>query len=299
MSCRGEEVAVKLESQKTRHPQLLFESKVYRILQGGVGVPSLRWYGTHEAHYNVLVADLLGPNMEDLFNFCGRTFTLKTVLMLADQMLNRVEYMHNKSFLHRDMKPDNFLMGIGRQFNRVFLIDYGLAKKYRDLRTRSHIPYTEGKSLTGTARYASINAHMGIEQSRRDDLESLGYVLMYFIRGSLPWQGLKAATKKQKYEKISEKKVSTPPEALCKGYPHEFNVYLNYCRSLRFDEAPDYSYLRKDLFRKMFLKKLNYQYDYNFDWNDAAGAKHRKPLHNQDPESALGKTLRRENTRVH
>ena len=262
----GEEVAIKMESQKTKHPQLLFESKLYRILQGGVGVPNLRWYGVHEAGYNVLVTDLLGPNLEDMFNHCSRTFTLKTVLMLADQMLARVEYMHNKNFIHRDIKPDNFLMGIGRQCNKVFLIDYGLAKKFRDVRTRMHITYREGKSLTGTARYASINAHLGVEQSRRDDLESLGYVIMYFVRGALPWQGLKAATKKQKYEKISEKKMSTAVEVLCKGYPQEFALYLNYCRGLRFEEAPDYAYLRKELFRRLFSKKMRYQYDFLFDW---------------------------------
>ncbi|CAF4952886.1 unnamed protein product, partial [Rotaria socialis] len=146
----------------------------------------------------------------------------------------------------------------------VFLIDFGLAKKYRDNRTRQHIPYREDKNLTGTARYASINAHLGIEQSRRDDMESLGYVLMYFNRGSLPWQGLKAATKKQKYEKISEKKMSTPVEILCKGFPAEFAMYLNYCRGLRFEEAPDYMYLRQ-LFRILF-RTLNHQYDYTFDW---------------------------------
>ena len=204
--------------------------------------------------------DLLGPSLEDLFNFCSRRFTMKTVLMLADQMIGRIEFVHNKNFIHRDIKPDNFLMGIGRHCNKLFLIDFGLAKKYRDNRTRQHIQYREDKNLTGTARYASINAHLGkkhglnlvctkwtnsrlfcylpahvwlstlnekiylpylkhvgIEQSRRDDMESLGYVLMYFNRGSLPWQGLKAATKKQKYEKISEKKMSTPIEILCKG----------------------------------------------------------------------------------
>lgn len=157
-----------------------------------------RWYGQHEAGYNVMVTDLLGPNLEDLYNYCKRKFSLKTVLQLADQMLGRVEYIHNKCFIHRDIKPDNFLMGIGaRRVNTVFLIDYGLAKKYRDMRTRTHIPYREGKSLTGTARYASVNAHLGIEQSRRDDLESLGYVLVYLAKGSLPWQGLKAANRKQ------------------------------------------------------------------------------------------------------
>ena len=179
-----EEVAVKLESIKARHPQLLYESKLYKILQGGVGIPHIRWYGP-ERDYNVLVMDLLGPSLEDLFNFCSRRFTMKTVLMLADQMIGRIEYVHNKNFIHRDIKPDNFLMGIGRHCNKLFLIDFGLAKKYRDNRTRQHIPYREDKNLTGTARYASINAHLGIEQSRRDDMESLGYVLMYFNRGSL------------------------------------------------------------------------------------------------------------------
>uniref|UniRef100_A0A8C7ZYB8 non-specific serine/threonine protein kinase n=1 Tax=Oryzias sinensis TaxID=183150 RepID=A0A8C7ZYB8_9TELE len=259
----SQEVAVKLESQKARHPQLLYESKLYKILQGGVGIPHIRWYG-QEKDYNVLVMDLLGPSLEDLFNFCSRRFTMKTVLMLADQMISRIEYVHTKNFIHRDIKPDNFLMGIGRHCNKLFLIDFGLAKKYRDNRTRQHIPYREDKNLTGTARYASINAHLGIEQSRRDDMESLGYVLMYFNRTSLPWQGLKAATKKQKYEKISEKKMSTPVEVLCKGFPAEFAMYLNYCRGLRFEEAPDYMYLRQ-LFRILF-RTLNHQYDYTFDW---------------------------------
>ncbi|XP_046992929.1 casein kinase I isoform X2 [Schistocerca americana] len=259
----GEEVAVKLENVRARHPQLLYESKLYKVLNGGVGIPHIRWYG-QERDYNVLVMDLLGPSLEDLFNFCSRRFTIKTVLMLADQMIARVEFVHCKSFIHRDIKPDNFLMGIGRHCNKLFLIDFGLAKKFRDNRTRQHIIYREDKNLTGTARYASINAHLGIEQSRRDDMESLGYVLMYFNRGSLPWQGLKAATKKQKYEKISEKKMSTPVEVLCKGFPAEFAMYLNYCRGLRFEESPDYMYLRQ-LFRILF-RTLNHQYDYTFDW---------------------------------
>lgn len=259
----GEEVAVKLESVKTKHPQLHYESKLYMLLQGGTGIPHLRWFGV-EGDYNVMVIDLLGPSLEDLFNYCNRKFTLKTVLMLADQLINRVEYMHSRGFLHRDIKPDNFLMGLGRKANQVYIIDYGLAKKYRDLQTHKHIPYRENKNLTGTARYASVNTHLGVEQSRRDDLESLGYVLMYFLRGSLPWQGLKAGTKKQKYDKISEKKMLTPIEVLCKSYPLEFTSYFHYCRSLRFEDKPDYSYLKR-LFRDLFIRE-GYQFDYVFDW---------------------------------
>nr|DAD19947.1 TPA_asm: hypothetical protein HUJ06_021410 [Nelumbo nucifera] len=259
----GEEVAIKLESVKTKHPQLHYESKLYMLLQGGTGIPHLKWFGV-EGDYNVMVIDLLGPSLEDLFNYCNRKFSLKTVLMLADQLINRVEYMHSRGFLHRDIKPDNFLMGLGRRANQVYIIDYGLAKKYRDLQTHKHIPYRENKNLTGTARYASVNTHLGVEQSRRDDLESLGYVLMYFLRGSLPWQGLKAGTKKQKYDKISEKKMLTPIEVLCKSYPSEFLSYFHYCRSLRFEDKPDYSYLKR-LFRDLFIRE-GYQFDYVFDW---------------------------------
>ncbi|CCE63373.1 hypothetical protein TPHA_0E02830 [Tetrapisispora phaffii CBS 4417] len=259
----GEEVAIKLESIRSRHPQLDYESRVYKYLSGGVGIPFLRWFG-REGEYNAMVIDLLGPSLEDLFNYCHRKFSFKTVIMLALQMICRIQYIHGRSFIHRDIKPDNFLMGVGRRGSTVNVIDFGLSKKYRDFNTHRHIAYRENKSLTGTARYASVNTHLGIEQSRRDDLESLGYVLIYFCKGSLPWQGLKATTKKQKYDRILEKKLSINVETLCGGLPQEFSEYISYCKNLKFDERPDYLYLAR-LFKDLSIK-LDYHNDHLFDW---------------------------------
>ncbi|KAL5476549.1 HRR25_3 [Sanghuangporus weigelae] len=240
----GEQVAITLESVKAKHAQLEYESKVYKTLAGGVGVPFVRWFGT-ECDYNAMVMDLLGPSLENLFNFCNRKSSLKTILLLADQL-----YIHSRNFIHRDMKPDNFLMGIGKHGNQVNIIDFGLAKKFRDPKTHLHIPYRENKNLTGTARYTSINTHLEVEQARRDDLESLA---------------LKAATKKQKHDRIMERKMITPTDLLCRGFPNEFGIFLNHCCALRFDDKPDYSYLRK-FFRDLFFRE-GYQYNYVFDWS--------------------------------
>ncbi|KAG6770618.1 hypothetical protein POTOM_026305 [Populus tomentosa] len=252
----GEIVAVKI------HPQLLYEAKLYKILGGGSGIANIKWCGV-DGEDNVLVIDLLGPSLEDLFVYCGRKFSLKTVLMLADQMIARIEYMHVKGFLHRDIKPDNFLMGLGRKASQVYVIDFGLAKRYRDPTTHQHITYSVFDiSNEPFVPYSSFIFYP--EQSRRDDLESIGYVLLYFLRGSLPWQGLKAATKKQKYDKICEKKLSTPIEVLCKSHPVEFASYFHYCHSLTFDQRPDYGFLKR-LFRDLFTRE-GFEFDFVFDW---------------------------------
>lgn len=219
----GKPVAVKKEPINTKFPQLLYEAKVYSILEGGMGIPRVYMKGSMGDN-NIMVMDLLGPSLEDLFNYCGRRFTLKTTMMLGIELITRLEFIHHRNFIHRDIKPDNFVIGIGERANVVYIIDFGLSKQYRDPYHTKHIPYLslaavmssyrENKNLTGTPRYASLSNHLGIEQSRRDDLESLGYVLLYFIRGKLPWQGLNAQTKKQKYNKIMESKIEVVPSAL-------------------------------------------------------------------------------------
>ncbi|KAE8223854.1 hypothetical protein CF319_g3168 [Tilletia indica] len=260
------QVAIKFEPRKTDAPQLRDEFRAYKLLGGSVGIPQAYYFG-HENLHSILVIDLLGPSLEDLFDMCGRKFSIKTVVMCAKQMITRVQTIHEKSLIYRDIKPDNFLIGRPNTTtaNLIHIVDFGMAKQYRDPKSKQHIPYRERKSLSGTARYMSINTHLGREQSRRDDLESLGHVFMYFLRGGLPWQGLKAATNKQKYEKIGEKKQSTPIKELCEGFPEEFGIYLNYVRKLGFEETPDYDFLR-ELFTKV-LKNSGEQEDGVFDWD--------------------------------
>ena len=264
----GEKVAVKLENTETTNPQLQGEYNIlHRYLRNVEGFPWVRHFGQTKGNL-YFVMQLLGPSLQDMLDICGGTFSLKTTLMLADQVISRIESLHKLSgFVSRDIKPENLLMGREdtSEEDTLFMIDLGLARPYRDQVTGFHIAHkVMQRGLVGTARYASINAHHGAEQSRRDDLESAGYVLVYFLKGKLPWQGIKAATKKERNETICHVKKATTSHDLCHGIPNEFVIYINYCRGLRFEEEPDYSYL-KYLFKGL-MNSMGYAYDNDYDW---------------------------------
>ena len=257
-----EEYAVKLESRDLSRSLLEIEGYILNHLKA-FGLPEIELFGCNN-EYNILIMELLGQSLENLFQSQNKSFSIKTACMLGIQMIDRIEYIHSRKIIHRDIKPDNFVMGRGLKSHIVYILDFGLSKKYWSSSHKCHIPFVKGKKLTGTARYASINALSGFEQSRRDDLESIGYIIMYFIRGSLPWQGLKVNRKEDRYKKICEKKKETSAKDLCSGFPVEFENFVNYTRNLEFMEVPDYNYLRNLL--KSVMKKSGFIIDFFYDW---------------------------------
>jgi serine/threonine protein kinase len=257
-------VAIKLEPIKCRSPRLGLEFRIYQHLAGGVGIPRCYFYGSDPSgSYNALVIDLLSSSLDDLIT-ARKQFSTETVLILAWQMLTCIEWLHRRHFVHRDIKPGNFMIGADSSRNQVFLIDFGLSKSFRDPMSGRHIPLTGGKNLTGTARYASINAMRGFEQSRRDDLEAIGYVLIYFLRGALPWQGLPANTQREKLEAILRVKEAVAVDELCDGTPREFAEYLLLVRSLDFTDVPPYAEYRR-MFRELFIRH-GCIYRNRFEW---------------------------------
>jgi serine/threonine protein kinase len=264
----GEEVAIKLESKSSEAPQLRHESEILDLLKNtgngpqpqGFTVPCY-YFGT-EGTYSVMVIPMLSRSVEDCVQMCKGKLGVKTTLMIADQIIRRMEYLHSKGIIHRDIKPENFMWGAKEKQNILHVIDFGLSKRYHDGKT--HVPFKQGRSLTGTARYASIKVHQGHEQGRRDDLEAIGHMLMYFLRGALPWSGLEAKTKEEKYRKIKEKKESVPLKELCDGWPACFMTFLEITRNLEFKERPDYKGLRK-LFTDEFASS-GFVEDFAFDW---------------------------------
>ena len=210
---------------------------------------------------------LLGPSLEDLHEFCDK-FTLKTTLMLAEQVLSRLELFHEARFVHRDVKPDNFLMGTGKLSHHVYLVDFGLSKTYIDTKTGKHIPLTQDHGLVGTSRYASTYTHDGLSHARRDDMLSFGYLMLNFLRGTLPWAGIRERNPDEKARKVAAIKRGLSPKELCEGLPSEFTDYFCYINNLQYDEKPHYEMCRL-LFRNLFDVE-GFTMDYQYDWIDVA-----------------------------
>lgn len=258
-------VAVKFEWQNAeKTDKLLKEAELCEVF--GPHSPrttSVMWVGS-KGEYDIMAMGLLGPSLEDVFmKKCHRKFSLKTVLMMAEQMIDCIEFVHSHKVIHRDIKPSNFVLGPKGQHDKIYIVDFGLAKYFRGADGR-HIPMVKKSGMTGTARYTTVNLHQGLEPSRRDDLGSIGYVLLYFLRGQLPWQGINHRDKKKRKKRIGKKKASTSHEKLCRGFPKELVQYLEYCDGLGFEEKPNYDYLRS-LMRKAGARH-RVDFDWQFDW---------------------------------
>ena len=262
----NELVAVKSRSvnmNKKERSSLRKEAKIYKKLVGAPGFPICKHYIMENGNES-LVMEYLGKNINNLMwdvveaSHIGH-LSLKTVLMIADQALSRLQYLHKKGYVHCDVKPENFAVGRKPSDNTLFLIDMGLAKRYTDKKTGEHVPFSDKCSFTGTMKYASINAHRGWKLSRRDDLESLGYTLIYLLTGSLPWATYTSM------KDVKNCKMNTSVKYLCDGIPEEFEVFINSVKCLGYSDEPDYASYRK-LFRQLFIKN-GFFYDYVFDWS--------------------------------
>ena len=232
--------AVKTEEITAKIPQLQYEFRVYKKLHGIHGIPNVFALWQHEGHTHMAM-QLLGPSLEKHLN----DITLwDIVTWIGPKTIAILEQIHARGFLHRDIKPENMLLSIaGLRGREIFLVDYGLCKRYR-MNAFDHIPYKDGKRLTGTVRYASVHTHLGEEQSRRDDLESLGYVLVYLIKRKLPWMNAGGNDKKEQSERIMSIKIKHTIEELCEGLPTSFVHYFRHVRALTYEQTPDYSMLR-------------------------------------------------------
>lgn len=241
----GETIAAKVE-EKRPISRITLEYEIYKNIHNytnAIGIPKI--YNFIETpHFYTMYMQLLGPSLEDILNKYNRKLEIRTVLRLGSQIVSLLESIHSIGYIHRDIKPHNFLMGVDNNSSQVYITDFGLSRRY--LIDGKHIPFNTDKSLIGTARYASINMHLGLEPSRRDDLESVGYMLVYLVKGTLPWQGMnkKGKTKKEYLEQIGNKKMYIDLNELCDGLPECFKEYIVYCKNLQFFQNPNYNYLK-------------------------------------------------------
>jgi serine/threonine protein kinase len=284
----GNYYALKFEKKENNIGILENEAIIMNYLKGP-HIPYVNSFSSN-SNYNILVMQLLGKSLENIFEE-KKVFSVKTVCMLGYQFVSILEYIHNRHIIHRDIKPDNFVMGLNDLSQYVYILDFGLAKKYRSSRTLEQFPFVNRRKITGTARYASINALRGYEQSRRDDLESVGYVLIYFLKGKLPWMGIEAKTKEQKYKKILQKKIDIPTKDLCEYLPEEMEIILDYVKNLEYKENPDYEMLRR-YFNSM-IRKEHSKFDYIYDWTTHEDRSKRKVISSR---SDLDSTQNRKST---
>ena len=262
------EYAAKVESNSNNSLQLNNEYNILKKLENVEGIPKVYLLYKKSNFESIMVYDLLGPNLEDILQFTkNKKFTLKTCYMIFIQILTRLKNIHNLGYIHRDLKPENFLINLHVRDNTIFLIDFGLSKKFIDPNTKSHIPFKKDKPITGTIRYISINTHLTYEQSRRDDIESLLYIILYFFNGELPWDGTKTKTKEEKYEKIKEIKINFKENEEYKNLPYEMKILFENVYSLEFNEQPNYNVLY-NLANKGInnLKNEDKNFDNLLDW---------------------------------
>ena len=255
--------AAKLELIKDSN--ILEEESLFMSYINCPRIPKVKLFGYSDP-YMILIMELLGPSLDSILNSLpDNKMSIRCVCNIAYQMISIFENIHNNDIIHRDIKPANINIGIGDNSKFLYLIDFGLCKKYRSSKTKKHYPYVQGKDLIGNVRYSSLNALEGKSQSRRDDLESLGYVLIYLCLGKLPWQGKISNSKEDKYYKIREIKKNITPAKLCETLPKQFETYMKYVKNLKYEENPNYSYL-KGLFLNV-LKNNNQEFDYYYDWD--------------------------------
>ena len=262
--------AIKLENINNKQNLLSNEASMMIYLKGP-NIPYIVTYGS-SGGYNLIVMQLLGKNLQQIFEIYGN-FSIKTVCLLAIQMISILEHIHNKGVIHRDIKPENFVLGKENERNSkyLYLIDFGFSKFF-DKNGLNDI-VTDKKNLIGTPRYASINALRGIEQSMRDDLESVGYILVYLLKGKLPWMGIKCMDKNEKLKKICIRKIETSSSDLCVGLPKEFVEYFDYCNDLEYEQKPDYTFLKNLFFKVLRFEKEKFDYIYDWDENDKSKKK--------------------------